>query len=514
MSHSNLFHQRVPVQTAQLKKNRPLKSTITLTLKSTRYFTKQMSLDDTMSEIAGNSYENADDVVTVGTYVIIKKQSYSKVYKVSENGILTLGKDQVEMREIVGKPFWSTFEMVPSRNGSRAFTLKLAEQTESWDDLKGDLSGHDNRSITDDGTSQKLSKEEILQLQETAKTGKEIIGSLIENSKSFAAKTEYSQEKYIKKKERKYFRFLTVCRPTVVSLHEVHFRLNPDKIGGLRMDALAQILSYSDVQSDGLHMLYDSGSQGLPAAAMLDRIGANTNGHLINLHPGNIPQTAIIQAMNFPGELKDRHVTVNIYSFLRFHYQGESSVLDSIIASKNTVGNKVTKPKDSKEAIEDDKTNSNLVLNLGTIDLKLEDKTGADVTLVASKECVLKRKLNESEDMVPAKKPKWFFETRRAVDLLNASKAHGLTIIAKEHPLNIVTALLPFLGASRPFVIFHMHREPLQETYMELKQKHGVINLRLFTNFLRSYQVLPDRTHPNILTSDTSGYILTGYLVE
>ncbi|XP_032667508.1 tRNA (adenine(58)-N(1))-methyltransferase non-catalytic subunit TRM6 isoform X2 [Odontomachus brunneus] len=422
------------------------------------------------------------------------------------------------MREIVGKPFWSTFEMVPSRNGGRAFTLKLAEQTESWDDLKGDLSGHDNRSITDDGTSQKLSKEEILQLQETGKTGKEIIGSLIENSKSFAAKTEYSQEKYIKKKERKYFRFLTVCRPTVVSLHEVHFRLNPDKIGGLRMDALAQILSYSDVQSDGLYMLYDSGSQGLPAAAMLDRIGTNTNGHLINLHPGNIPQTAIIQAMNFPGELKDRHVTVNIYSFLRLHYQGESSVLDSIAASKNAVDNKVTKSKDSKEATEEtnDKINSNLVSNLGTVDFKLEDKAGADIALIASEECAnaLKRKLDESADAVPIKKPKWFFETQRAVDLLNASKARGLTIVAKEHPLNIVNALLPFLGASRPFVIFHMHREPLQETYMGLKQKRGVINLRLFTNFLRSYQVLPDRTHPNILTSDTGGYILTGYLVE
>ncbi|XP_014482948.1 PREDICTED: tRNA (adenine(58)-N(1))-methyltransferase non-catalytic subunit TRM6 [Dinoponera quadriceps] len=472
-----------------------------------------------MSEVAGNTcQEHADDAVTLGTHVIIKKQSYSKVYKVSKNGILTLGKDQVEMREIIGKPFWSTFEMVSVQNGNRTFTLKLAEQTESWDDLKGELSGHDNRSITDDGMSQKLSKEEILQLQETGKTGKEIIGSLIENSKSFAAKTEYSQEKYIRKKERKYFKFLTVCRPTVASLHEVYFRLNHDKIGGLRMDALAQILSYSDVQSDGLHMLYDSGSQGLPAAAMLDRIGAGTSGHLINLHPGNIPQTTIVQAMNFPQELKDRHVAVNIYSFLRLHYQGESSVLDSIIACKNTVGNRTKKPEDSIETTEraNDGTNSDPVLNLDDEDIKLDDRTETDVASVANEECgnTLKRKLDEPENVVPAKKPKWFFETQRAVELLKTSKARGLTVVAKEHPLNIVTALLPFLGASRPFVIFHAHREPLQETYIELKQKRSVINLRLFTNFLRSYQVLTDRTHPNILTSDTGGYILTGYLVE
>lgn len=476
---------------------------------------KQMGLD-TMNEIVGNSCENADDVITMGTYVIIKKQSYSKVYKVSVNGVITLGKDQVEMREIVGKPFWSTFEMMPSQSSNRSFTLKLVKQMESWDDLKGDSSGYDNRSITDDSTSQKLSKEEILHLQETAKTGKEIIGSLIENSKSFAAKTEYSQEKYIKKKERKYFRFLTVCRPTVMSLHEVYFRLNPDKIGGLRMDALAQILSYSNVQSDGLHMLYDSGSQGLPAAAMLDRIGANTNGYLINLHPGNVPQSTIVQAMNFPQELKDRYVTVNIYSFLRLYYQGELSVLNSITASKNTLDNKVTQSENSEKVIEEinAKVNNDVISNLNTGNIELKAK--ADVALITNEECanVLKRKLDKSEDIVPAKKPKWFLETQRAVDLLNGSKALGLTIVAKEHPLNIITALLPFLETSRPFVIFHTHREPLQETYIELKQKYGVINLRLFTNFLRSYQVLPDRTHPNILTSDTGGYILTGYLVE
>ena len=105
-------------------------------------------------------------------------------------------------------------------------------------------------------------------------------------------------------------------------------------------------------------------------------------------------------------------------------------------------------------------------------------------------------------------------ETQRAVDLVTNSKARGLAIVAKEHPLNIIIALLPFLGASRPFVIYHMYRESLQETYMVLKQKQNVINLRLFSNFLRSYQVLPDRTHPDILSSDTGGYLLTGYLVQ
>jgi len=472
-----------------------------------------------------DTQETMENTIMVGSYVIIKKQNFSKIYKVSENGILMLGKDQkVNMHEIIGKPFWSTFEMLPLHNNKGAFALRLVQQTESWNDLKGDLSGQDNRSITDDGTSQKLSKEEIMQLQEAGKTGKEIIGSLIENSRSFAAKTEYSQEKYIKKKERKYSKFLTVCKPSIVSLHDVYFKYNYEKIGGLRMDTLAQLLSYSDVQSDGLHLLYDSGFQGLPAAAMLNRIGMNTNGYLINLHPGNFPQTTIVQAMNFPQELKDRHVTANIYSFLRLYYQGESSILDNISSYKRKTDHvDVVKSKNFKESLEtsdkDKETSTGETLKNDDKVLELTEKTDIEENNISlandtEKNNILKRKINDLEDIIPAKKPKWLLETQRAIDLLNNSKARGLTIVGKEHPLNIIVALLPFLGASRPFVIFHAHREALQETYIELKQKYNVINVKLFTNFLRSYQVLPDRTHPDILTNDTGGYILTGYLVE
>ncbi|XP_012223725.1 tRNA (adenine(58)-N(1))-methyltransferase non-catalytic subunit TRM6 [Linepithema humile] len=503
-----------------------------------------------MSSTPENTCESMEDVITAGTYVIIKKQNFSKLYKVSENGTMMLGKDKVDMREIIGKPFWSTFEIMSLQDSKGCYSLRLVEQTESWDDLKGDLSGQDNRFITDDGTSQKLSKEEILQLQEAGKSGKEIMGSLIENSTSFAAKTEYSQEKYIKKKERKYFRFLTVCKPSILSLHEVYFRQNQDKIGGLRMDALAQILSYSDVQSDGLHILYDSGSQGLPAAAMLNRIGANTSGYLINIHPGNMPQTTIVQAMNFPQELKDRHIAVNLYSFLRLHYQGETNIMDKISTSKKT--NYIVKKSQNieKNTIEESNSETNETSKIEAENMEhkdnetskneaeghennetskieaetmehesnTEEKSNPSLNNTKKDTDTLKRKFDEieepEEEATLSKKPKWLLETQRAVELLNNSKARGLTIITREHPANIAAALLPFLGASRPFVIFHTYREPLQQTYMELKQKYNVINVRLFSNFLRSYQVLPDRTHPHILTSDTGGYILTGYLVE
>ncbi|XP_053982888.1 tRNA (adenine(58)-N(1))-methyltransferase non-catalytic subunit TRM6-like isoform X2 [Hylaeus volcanicus] len=468
-----------------------------------------------------NMCEFEEDIITVGKYVIVKKLNFKKIYKVTASGSLMLGKDLVDMREIIGKRFWTSFEMIPSKDGKRSFSLKEVTETESWDDLLSTLSsGNDNRTIIDDGNSQKLSKEEILRLQESGKTGKEIVGSLIENNKSFLERTEYSQEKYLKKKEQKYLRHLTICKPNISSLHSIYFKLDHNKIGNLRMDALAQLLSYSDVQSDGLYILYNSGSQGLPTAAMLNRIGANTAGHLINLHPGNVPQATIVHAMNFPKEQLDRLINVNIYSFLRLYHQGESAVLNNIltlkkprdswtkkikknasnVSDKNCIDNQISENKET--------SNKECLKSVSDTSKITENNETSKEESVNSCSTATKRKLDESEEGnsmedVPAKKPKWLLETQCAVDLVQKVKARGLVIVAKEHPLNIVTALLPFLGVSRPFVIFHIYREPLQETYMMLKQRQNVINLRLFSNFLRSYQVLPDRTHPDILTSDT-----------
>lgn len=505
-----------------------------------------------------------EDVIKAGCHVIVKKQKYSKVYKVSSNGVLMLGKDEIEMQEIIGKPYWTTFEMVPLKSNKRTFKLKAIQEAESWDDLKNTLSsGADNRDITDDGTSQKLSKEEILQLQESGKSGKEIIGTLIENSKSFLAKTEYSQEKYIKKKEKKYFRYLVICKPTILSLHEVYFRQDHTRIGGLRMDALSQILSYSDIQSDGLYILYDSGSQGLPAAAMVHRIGTNTTGIVINMHPGNIPQLAIIQAMNFPKEQTDRHITVNIYSFLRLYYQKGPELLNDVSPCETVLTPTTSHLENNQISSSDDNRKQEIKVEDNIEIAKINQLTDGNANEATSKEVldtsiyknfqnkkedintfsqdtvnhhininkfqclerkakeeeienkqVLKRKLDDAIETDAIKKPKWLLDTEYALDLLKGSKARGLVIVAKEHPLNIIKSLMPFLGASRPFVIFHVYREPLQETYIALKQTQNVVNLRLFSNFLRSYQVLPDRTHPDIITSDTGGYILTGYLVE
>lgn len=443
------------------------------------------------------------EIVRPGSYVVVQKQSFRKLCKVSEKGTFTLGKEQIEMEQLIGKCYWSTFKMIPSKNGKKNITLILAEKAETSEGLrKGVTSGIDNRSITDDGTSQKLSKEEIEDLREAGKSSNEIVGCLIENSTSFASKTEYSQEKYIKKKENKYFRYLTILKPSIAILQAIYFRQDHSKINCLRMDTLSQILSFCDVKADGQYILYDGGSCGLAAAALMSRIGSETKGNLIHLHPGNQAQMTLVHAMNFPDEQLKRMHTVNLYTFLRLYHQGENVIIDEL-AKKYALSRKLANDVKRKNNDEDEN-------NLNIKRPKFEDSSMKADELIVHED----NKIDHTTSLVGTfKMPRWFDETREAVNRIKQSVTQGIAIIGREHPLNIINELLSFLGASRPFVIYHCHREPLQETYVALKQRKDIINLKLFSNFCRGYQVLHNRTHPDIMTNDLGGYLLTGYLV-
>lgn len=59
--------------------------------------------------------------------------------------------------------------------------------------IKEVTSGVDNREITDDGSSQKLSTEDIVNLKECGMSAQHIVTQLVENSKTFMNKTGFSQ---------------------------------------------------------------------------------------------------------------------------------------------------------------------------------------------------------------------------------------------------------------------------------------------------------------------------------
>jgi tRNA (adenine-N(1)-)-methyltransferase non-catalytic subunit len=59
-----------------------------------------------------------------------------------------------------------------------------------------------NKEIVDDNTSQNLTSEQIGDLRKNL-SGRELVDALVQNSKSFSGKTQFSQQKYLKKKKKK-----------------------------------------------------------------------------------------------------------------------------------------------------------------------------------------------------------------------------------------------------------------------------------------------------------------------
>ncbi|XP_013109099.2 tRNA (adenine(58)-N(1))-methyltransferase non-catalytic subunit TRM6 [Stomoxys calcitrans] len=421
--------------------------------------------------------------IKLGDYIIIQRQKYTKLQKFGHlDATAMLGKDQLELKALLDQPYGATFKMCPKedlgkshRGRQRLNTLELCSELEMRNirEVLGiSQSGEDNRHIKDDGDSQALKPEDIEQLRDECSESTKIIEKIVENSKTFHSKTEYSQEKYLKKKEKKYFEFVQIRQPTIRLITEIYYRQDAEKVMGIRVDTLSQLISYSGISAFGNYLLYESGSNGLLPAAFLNSMGANTEALLVHMHPGNVPQKQAVLALNLPEEQLNRCISVNIYSVLREFYQGTSDTTkESEVAEPSTKKQKLSEEESAPEETQDEKL---------------------------------------PETSTKPTPQKWRIENQRAVDLIHA-KFDSLVIASKEHPSNLVKELLPFVKPSRPVVIFSLSKEILMELYVELKTGSKVTNLHLTSNWLRMYQILPNRTHPEVNMQANSGYLLTGY---
>ena len=70
-----------------------------------------------------------------------------------------------------------------------------------------------NSDLVGQNSNQSLTHDEVLELKQQHK-GPEILKALQDGSTTFAGKTEFSQEKWLKKKAKKYLQYVTARRPT------------------------------------------------------------------------------------------------------------------------------------------------------------------------------------------------------------------------------------------------------------------------------------------------------------
>lgn len=196
-----------------------------------------------------------NDIIKIGDYFVVQRQGYTKLHKLKKHGNLILGNFTVEMDNVIGESYYDTFQMKNVPGNKKFYILeKVDEINTATGSVNIEKSGVDNRHIPNNADSQGLTKDDIDKLKGEELSSNNIVEQLINNSKTFNMKTGYSQEKYIKKKEKKYFEYIQIRKPTIRLLSQMFYRQDPTKTLGIRMDDLSQILTHANIHSEGMYI--------------------------------------------------------------------------------------------------------------------------------------------------------------------------------------------------------------------------------------------------------------------
>uniref|UniRef100_UPI0037E9024D tRNA (adenine(58)-N(1))-methyltransferase non-catalytic subunit TRM6 n=1 Tax=Semicossyphus pulcher TaxID=241346 RepID=UPI0037E9024D len=438
--------------------------------------------------------DDADYRIKEGDYVVLKRGDIFKAVQIQPKKKVIFEKQWFFLDNAVGNLYSTTFEIL-----SGGLQPRKPKDTESSTDAKE--VGTDNRNIVDDGKSQKLTRDDIEALKEQGLKGQEIIQQLIENSSTFRDKTEYAQDKYIKKKKKKYENTVMILKPSCRILAMMYHGREPGKICHLRYDTLAQMLTLANIHAGSKVLVFET-CAGLVLGAVMERMGGY--GSVIQMYPGGEPVRAGVESFGFPPHFHDM-----------LHDFPICRVNALLAGTLDTTAKDPSAGRDSKQsnmAAEETQNQPEAEQQGSPAEQSMETNSAADGSHDQEKEEREKRreaKAQEKKVKLEEKRKK----LAAAAALLEGRNADGLVIAGRFHPSPVLMGLLKFLSPSRPFVVYSQYKEPLIECYTKLKEQGGAVSLRLTDTWLRHYQVLPNRTHPLLLMSGGGGYLLSGTTV-
>ncbi|CAO3685420.1 unnamed protein product [Rhizopus stolonifer] len=309
-----------------------------------------------------------------------------------------------------------------------------------------------NQMIIDDTTVQKLTHEEVLKLKAEGLKGTLNSEEII--NKMVAAHLNSKRKlNFLKPNishvKRKIF---TPIRPTLYTITDYFFNKNPEKTKHLRIDTLSQLLCLANVHANNKMLVVDD-TQGLIVSAMLERMGGF--GQLVAVHEGDFHNYDILRYMNFPKAVIDTLYTVPL-----------------VMIDPET-------PSETFEIITDEEFEA------------LEPH---------AQRSYLRRKSS------------YDYKTKSR-KLLFDGDFDGLVISSSCTPESVISELMKYVSGSRPVVVYSFSKELLLQAAYWMRRSHEFINADITESFLRQYQVLPGRMHPNMNTSAGGGYLLSAIRV-
>ncbi|XP_043912373.1 tRNA (adenine(58)-N(1))-methyltransferase non-catalytic subunit TRM6 [Protopterus annectens] len=451
-------------------------------------------------------------VINEGDYVMLKKGDVYKAVQVLKRRKIIFEKQWFYLDNAIGEHYGSKFE-VASGGGLRS----IKETTEDTSaDVKA--AGADNRNIVDDGKSQKLTRDDIEALKEKGLKGEVKIDMMVENTDTtFRISRPISRDSFIKKSSKKYETTVTLLRPTARLLALMYIDREPSKICHLRYDTLAQMLTLGNIHA-GSKVIVMETCAGLVLGAVMERMGGF--GSVIHVYPSGGPVRAATDSFGFPSSFYNGLYGLpvcKIKPLLSGTFFAKSSINSepeavALVAEEND--NAVDKKNHCEQEEEGQLNTASTTDDSRTAGEEEErmEVVSEDPEKQESKEKSRKKCDDNAQERRRRQEDK-MQKQLEAANLLRDRNADGLIIACRFHPCQLLLSLVEFLAPSRPFVVYCLYKEPLLECYTMLRERGGVVSLRVSETWLRHYQVLPNRTHPKPIMSGGGGYLLTGTTV-
>ncbi|KAJ3502140.1 hypothetical protein NLJ89_g9021 [Agrocybe chaxingu] len=361
-----------------------------------------------------------------------------KSVKVEKNTTVVVGKfGSFHANELIGQPYGLTYEIagkklkyLPPR------TLEDVEDTDA-----------NNELINDGEFVQPLTGEEILALKKTGAHASDIIKKQIDQHANYALKTEYSKDKYKKRKEAKYSKVFSTIEPTLYNVAEYWWLKDQNRLRDLRVDSLSQMLNLANIRPGGRYLVVDDAS-GLLVAGILERMGGE--GNLLTICNNDSPPAyPIVSQMNFEPSITDVLKSLN--------WATAEEDYTPILAPSDI-------PEDQ---VKSDRQKNRLSKRKAISDLLS----------------------NTREDLF-------------------SGEFDSLVIASEHEPYSIIERLSPYLGGSASIVVHSPYQQIVVDLQAKLRNLPEWLCPSVTEAWLRRYQILPGRTHPMMAMSGSGGFLL------
>jgi len=357
--------------------------------------------------------------------------------------------------------------------------------------------GSTNENILATG-AKTLSHEDIMAMKKQGLSGQEIIERQIAQHEQFALKNEYSKAKYKSRKESKFLKYFTPLPPTVHNLCQYYFQHDPKKIRDLRPDTLAQMLALANIRPGSRVVVVDDAS-GLVVGAIAERMAGH--GQILLLHQHDSPPPVNLAAfLNLPSSFMHRKVLkVMHWGHTDENWVSADPPMDEERAPTSTTDGTDT----TMQVTETSATaplSANTTVNTDTIAAVQTGTDGAPAPTPGEKVEREKSKVRKKRE---AKR-----QHEEVLQEFRDGEYDALIACSQYEPLSIVRKLINTLGGSAQIVLHSPVIEPLSDAVQALMHSGTALNPTIIEPWLRQYQVLPGRTHPEMNGTAHGGYIM------